>query len=302
MSAESTAAQLPSLAAPLTGPASVLVVDDDAGSLSLLQAILEPLGQNIVPARSGEEALRLSAREDFAVVLLDVAMPGMDGFETARRMKADESLRHVPIIFLTGAAERAEVARGYSAGAVDYLLKPYEPEILRSKVQVFVDLFRLRRQAEILTHRALHDALTGLPNRTLLLDRLEIALARVDRTQKPVALLFIDLDRFKQVNDTLGHQAGDQLLIDVGGALQRAIRASDTAARYGGDEFVVLCDGVTGRDEAERIANRIEHALERVPIRASIGIALAERPDTAPEELIREADAAMLGAKGSASR
>src|SRR5437764_3783068 len=243
MPVETSAAPLPSLAAPLTGPVSVLVVDDDAGSLALLRAILEPLGQNVGAARSGEEALRLSAADEFAVVLLDVAMPGMDGLETARRMKADESLRHVPIIFLTGAAERAEIARGYSAGAVDYLLRPYEPEILRSKVQVFVDLFRLRRQAEILTHRALHDPLTGLPNRTLLLDRLEMALRRVDRSGKRVAVLFLDLDNFKSVNDTRGHHAGDELLIDAANRLQHAIRASDTAARFGGDEFVVLCDG-----------------------------------------------------------
>jgi diguanylate cyclase (GGDEF)-like protein len=292
----------PSLAGPVTGQVGVLVVDDHAGSRALLAEILAPLGENVVTAGSGAEALRLAADQEFAVVLLDVAMPEMDGFETARRMKESEALRHVPIIFLTGAAERSEVARGYSTGAVDYLLKPYEPEILRSKVQVFVDLYRLRRQAEMLTHRALHDPLTGLPNRTLLLDRLEIALARVDRTHRQVALLFIDLDRFKQVNDTLGHQAGDQVLVAAAGCLQQAIRASDTAARFGGDEFVILCDSVADRAEAEGIASRIRRALEDVPVEASIGLALAERADTAPEELIREADAAMLEAKGSAPR
>jgi diguanylate cyclase (GGDEF)-like protein len=231
-------------------------------------------------------------------------MPGLDGFETAHRMKENDALRHVPIIFLTGLAERSEVARGYSAGAVDYLLKPYEPEILRSKVQVFVDLYRLRRQALTLTHRALHDPLTGLPNRTLLLDRLEVALRRVERTGSQVAVLFIDLDRFKQVNDTLGHHAGDQLLVETAACLQQSIRASDTAARFGGDEFVVLCDGVTGRVEAEAIATRIHEGLGRSRggrLHASIGIAVAERPDALPEELIREADAAMLAAKGGSA-
>jgi diguanylate cyclase (GGDEF)-like protein len=297
--------QLPSMAAPLTGPARILVVDDDEGSLELLGTILAPLGETVVAARSGVEALGLAREQEFAVILLDVAMPVMDGFETARLMKEADELRHVPIIFLTGVAERSEVARGYSAGAVDYLLKPYEPEILRSKVEVFVDLYRLRRQAEVLTHRALHDGLTGLPNRTLLLDRLEVALARIDRTGKDVAILFVDLDSFKRVNDTLGHQAGDQVLVDTAACLQQAIRASDTASRFGGDEFVVLCDGVTDRAEAEAIAARIAQTLERGAggaVRASIGIALAERPDTAPEELLREADAAMLAAKGSAPR
>jgi diguanylate cyclase (GGDEF)-like protein len=292
-----------SMTEPLTAAATVLVVDDDAGSLALLDAILAPLDARVLAARSGEEALALAASEELAVILLDVAMPGLDGFETARRLKERDVLRHVPIIFLTGVAERSEIARGYSAGAVDYLLKPYEPEILRSKVQVFVDLFRLRKQAEVLTHRALHDPLTGLPNRTLLLDRLEMALRRVDRSGKHVALLFIDLDDFKRVNDTRGHHAGDQLLVDTANRMQHAIRASDTAARFGGDEFIVLCDGVDDVEEAEAVASRITTGLELSGVSASIGIALAERPDTNPEELIREADAAMLAAKGeSASR
>jgi diguanylate cyclase (GGDEF)-like protein len=292
-----------SMTEPHTVAATVLIVDDDAGSLSLLEAILAPLDAHVVAARSGEEALQLAFREELAVIVLDVAMPGMDGFETASRLKERHALRHVPIIFLTGMAERSEIARGYSAGAVDYLLKPYEPEILRSKVQVFVDLYLLRKQAEVLTHRALHDPLTGLPNRTLLLDRLEMALRRVDRSGKHVALLFIDLDDFKRVNDTRGHHAGDQLLVDAANRMLHAIRASDTAARFGGDEFIVLCDGVDDLDEAEAVAARIAAGLERSGVSASIGIALAERPDTNPEELIREADAAMLAAKGeSASR
>src|SRR4051794_6241810 len=261
-----------SMSESLTAAATVLIVDDDDGTLALLETILAPLDANVVSARSGEEALEHALREEVAVILLDVAMPGMDGFETARRLKELDALRHVPVIFLTGMAERSEIARGYSAGAADYLLKPYEPEILRSKVQVFVDLYRLRKQAEILTHRALHDPLTGLPNRTLLLDRLEMALRRVDRSGKRVALLFIDLDNFKSVNDTRGHHAGDALLVDAANRLQHAIRASDTAARFGGDEFVVLCDGVDDVREAEAVATRISSGLERSGLSASIGI------------------------------
>jgi diguanylate cyclase (GGDEF)-like protein len=236
-------------------------------------------------------------------------MPGLDGFETARRMKEDERGRRVPIIFLTGLAERSEIARGYSAGAVDYVLKPFEPEILRSKVQVFVDLFELRQRAALMTHRALHDQLTGLPNRTLFLDRLEMALARIGRTGKKLAVLFLDLDGFKHINDTLGHPAGDQMLIETAVALQQAIRAVDTAARFGGDEFVVLCEDIADAGEADAVAGRIFAQLERrtppggTRLRASIGIAVTGRPERAPEELIREADAAMLEAKsGPASR
>jgi len=121
----------------------ILLVDDDAGNLLALQALLEPLGQAVLRARSGEEALRLVQQHDPSVIVLDVRMPGMDGFETARRIRARERSSHIPIIFLTGAsAETASVFRGYAVGAVDYLMKPVVPEVLRAKVSVFVELHR----------------------------------------------------------------------------------------------------------------------------------------------------------------
>ena len=284
-------------------PAGILLVDDDEGSLALLVEILSPLGQKLVTARSGEEALDRFRTETFAVVLLDVVMPGLDGFETAMRMTGVEGVARVPIIFLTGNTDRGEIARGYQAGAVDYLLKPFEPDILRAKVEVFVDLHQLRRQAEILTQRALHDPLTGLPNRTLFLDRLDMALRRVERSGTRLALLFLDLDNFKEINDTLGHQAGDRLLVETGVCLLQAIRATDTAARFGGDEFLVLCDGIATLAEAEGIVERIERGLARivaasgVELAASIGLAVAEGPGLVPEALIEAADAAMMDAK-----
>jgi len=162
--------------------------------------------------------------------------------------------------------------------------------------QVFVDLFRLRRQAEILTHRALHDALTGLPNRTLLLDRLEIALARVDRTQKPIALLFIDLDRFKQVNDTLGHHAGDRLLRDAAGRLRAVLRSSDTVARLGGDEFAILlpnCERTVAAVIVERLCSDLPAGQT-----CSAGLVAWDGAE-GPEALVGRADTAMYQAKNA---
>ena len=234
-------------------------------------------------------------------------MPGLDGFETARRMKEIEGRGHVPIIFLTGVAERSEVARGYSAGAVDYLLKPYEPEILRSKVDVFVDLYRLRRQAEVLTHRALHDPLTGLPNRTLFLDRTQHALHLAGRNGLWPAVLYLDLDGFKPVNDSYGHQAGDHLLRVFAQRLNESVRAADTAARLGGDEFAVLLHGPIDREGAETVIARIQEQLtlpidvgggRTAYVGASIGGAFASR-ETDIEMLIRHADSAMYTAKRS---
>ena len=284
---------------------SILMVDDQPENLVALEAVLEPLGHRLVKAGSGREALRRVLTEDFAVILMDVQMPGMDGFETAAHIKRRERSRHIPIVFLTALSKSAEQAfRGYEAGAVDYILKPFDPEVLRSKVAVFVDLHRLKRRAEDLAHRAVHDPLTGLPNRVLFMDRLEVALARTERRPARVAVLFFDLDGFKLVNDTLGHEAGDQLLAQVAERVRHVVRPTDTVARFGGDEFTVMAE-VADEQEVMDIAERISATIAspftvesaEAFVSASIGIAVASGPGDNPDTLIREADAAMYRAK-----
>ena len=156
-----------------------------------------------------------------------------------------------------------------------------------------------------LAHRVLHDPLTDLPNRTLFLDRLALALARLRRNQTSIAVLFIDLDNFKVVNDSLGHNAGDRLLVELGGRLRDAMRPSDTIARFGGDEFVVLCEDISDARDAVMVGERIVRAAS-VPfmlegremfVSASVGVALALDCDSTPETLLRDADAAMYRAK-----
>jgi diguanylate cyclase (GGDEF)-like protein len=292
------------------GPVRVLAVEDDPLSLAMIATVLEPIAE-VVTAGSGEEALEALAGEDeFAAILLDVGLPGVDGFEVARIIKERPGSRHVPIIFLTGRMSDEEIRRGYAVGAVDYLLKPFEPEILQAKVSVFVDLAQLRRDAVILSHRSLHDPLTGLPNRTLFLDRLEHALARIARDPSLVGVLFLDLDGFKACNDRLGHSAGDRLLVELGTRLQESIRATDTAARFGGDEFLVLVEDLNEEYEIERLAGRVRDALsapfevdgEEVPLSAAIGMAATADPSARPEDLIRAADEAMLREKAAGRR
>jgi diguanylate cyclase (GGDEF)-like protein len=292
---------------PIPDPAKILMVDDRPEDLVALETLLAPLGHGLVRAHSGEEALRQLLHHEFALILLDVQMPGMDGFETATHIKQRAKTCHVPIIFVTAFDEDSQqVLRGYTVGAVDYISKPFHPTILRSKVSVFLDLHRLRREAEELAHRALHDALTELPNRVLLADRLEQALARLRRRRTRLAVTFIDLDGFKQVNDRCGHEIGDRVLMVVAERLRRVLRPSDTLARFGGDEFTVLSEDLADERAATEIADRLAHAVgEPVPLgngsdvrlRASIGIAFAAGPDDSPETLIREADVAMYRAK-----
>jgi len=278
--------------------------------------------------------------EQFAVILMDVHMPGLDGFETFELLKLRERSRHIPIIFLSAFGEH--VPRGYSAGAVDFILKPIDPDALRAKVGVFVHLRHnelaleaarnelearvAARTAELaatnqmlereiaertaaerrLFDQAHHDPLTGLANRALLMEHLGAAVARSRRRASPsFAVMLLDLDRFKYVNDTLGHLAGDQLLVAIAHRLRRCLRAADLAAPLGGDEFAILLDGVADLSDATRSAQRIANAiatpfdLDGRPVHttASIGIAMMSASYARGEDLLRDADAAMYRAK-----
>jgi diguanylate cyclase (GGDEF)-like protein len=285
-------------------PVELLAVDDSATSLEAIRAVVEPLGANLTTVTSGEEALRHLLHEpDIAAILLDIRLPGMDGFETAAAIRRRHKTRYVPIIFVTGEDTPERSLEAYSSGAVDYIVKPFDPAVLRSKLSVFMDLHRLRRHAAALTHRALHDALTGLPNRELFFDRVEQALARARRRTVPLAVLFVDLDGFKQVNDVHGHEAGDAVLVEAGDRLRALVRTADTVARYGGDEFTVLAEDVGDVEAAQHLGERIADELSRpypggLAVGASVGIAFTANPAaTTPDGLIRRADHAMYRSK-----
>jgi diguanylate cyclase (GGDEF)-like protein/PAS domain S-box-containing protein len=431
-------------------PPAVLLVNDREAQRVAVRAMLAPLGLVVVDADSGRAALRAVLRQTFALILMDVRMPTMDGYETAKLIRERSQSSRTPIIFITAfSRDRTETLTAYESGAVDFIFTPVLAEVLRAKVAVFVDLFvqaqelRLSVQSittlnaalrdseasaqavldnvadgivvadesgviesfnrsaealfgyreaeaigqplafvvapgcrddllgltpsprglltkrrarspmtetlgarrdgstfpmevehgelilgdrslilasvrdiserkaytESLRHLALHDGLTGLANRTLFGELVLKALASAKRTNEPRAILVLDLDGFKQVNDTLGHGQGDALLKQVGDGLVAALREGDTIARLGGDEFAILPAQATDMAAAAEVAWRIQNMCaagfslggDVVSVTASVGIAMFPDHGQTAEELLRRADVAMSIAKRTGS-
>ncbi|WP_296250246.1 diguanylate cyclase [uncultured Stenotrophomonas sp.] len=326
----------------VTKPAAVqrpkiLAVDDNPANLLVIRRVLAKLDVDVVEAACGNDALKATLDDEFALVLLDVYMPDINGFEVAEILSQEETTRQTPIIFVTATyADDVHRLKGYGFGAVDYMAKPLEATILLSKVQVFLELYRHRvalrdalselsernRQLEIeveqrkqmeqeMRHLAMHDMLTGLPNRALFMDRLESAHHRAQRHGGMFALVYVDVDRFKEVNDTWGHGAGDAVLIELAARLRGALRENDTVARLGGDEFALVLEELDDINDAHRLMERVSESLlapmryqrdgEQVTlsIGASIGLAAYPADGAEVDALLHAADQAMYLTKRS---
>ena len=282
----------------------VLSVEDNPGDAILVREMLRDASPDgFVLENADRLSTAVSCLLDGAVdcVLLDLSLPDAEGLEALAQVRT--VALDVPIIVLSGRSDEVLAVQAVHEGAQDYLIKgQVDARLLSRSITYAIE----RKRAEVeLAHQAMHDALTALPNRALFYDRLGQALNRVGRHSAAVAVLFLDLDRFKLVNDSLGHGAGDKLLVAVADRLSNVLRAGDTAARFGGDEFVILCEDVSGERQAIAIAERIAAELDapfavegdEVFVRTSVGIALATEPGARPEALIRDADAAMYRAK-----
>jgi diguanylate cyclase (GGDEF)-like protein len=234
-------------------------------------------------------------------VLLDLSLPDAGGLEALEQLQS--VVTDVPVVVLSGTEDELLALEAVQQGAQDYLVKrDAEPHLLRRAIRYAIERKRTERQ---LSHMALHDFLTGLPNRGLFMDRLRLALARVERADTSLGVMFLDLDRFKVVNDSLGHEVGDRVLIEVADRLGSVLRPSDTVARFGGDEFLVLAEGLGTHTDVIAIANRLQTCIaepfhigdRELFIGLSIGIALASSGNTDPEVLVRSADQSMYRAK-----
>ncbi|MDP9441861.1 MAG: EAL domain-containing protein [Actinomycetota bacterium] len=287
-----------------TSPPAILLVEDSETDALLVSAMLDdraPGAIEVVRARSVLEATDELARREFLCVLLDLGLPDGGGLEALRAVL--EARSAVPVVVVTGCDEETVGIDAIQGGAQDYLVKDHlDGAMLWRSVRYSVERKQVQEQ---LAHAALHDPLTGLPNRALLRDRLERALRRSQPRSSAVALLFVDIDRFKLINDTFGHAAGDRLLVLTAQRLVEAVRAGDTVARFGGDEFVVLLEGVSGEVDALGMAERLARATEQpvvvdgteLVVTLSTGIAVAAAGDGDGEDLLRRADTALYRAK-----
>jgi diguanylate cyclase (GGDEF)-like protein len=216
---------------------SVLVVDDESLYLQLIADILGD-DYEVLVAREGMTGLEIAAGNAPQLVLLDLMMPGIDGFEVYRCLKADQRTCETPVIFITGRSDLADEIKGLKMGAVDYITKPFNPDLVRARVNTHVNFKLMRDKLAML---AATDGLTGLANRSHFDKMLAYEYARHARSGKELSLVILDIDHFKAFNDTYGHVRGDECLREIARAMTRTVsRATDLPARYGGEEFTVL--------------------------------------------------------------
>jgi len=288
--------------------AKLLVVDDRAENVDLLAAILYQAGYTSVSSTTEpNDVFRLHAENRYDLILLDLNMPGMDGFEVMAKLKQIEEDSYLPVLAIT-AQPRFKIA-ALEAGARDFITKPYDLVEVRQRIHNILEVRLLYKEvaeyARIHKELALHDALTGLPNRRLLLDRLVTLLLHAKRTQHRIAVLYLDLDGFKAVNDQHGHDCGDKLLIMASERLRFATREEDTIARLGGDEFMVVIGDISELSDIDRPATTIIRELSepylidgaKVSVTASIGVSFYPDDGVDVDVLIRRADQALYEAK-----
>lgn len=336
----------------------ILLIDDNSENLGLLFNVLDTKGYEVRIAQDGESAIKKIEREPPQLILLDIMMPGIDGFETCTRIKSNPKISKIPIIFMSALSDSVDKIKGLQLGAVDYITKPFNEEEILARIQLHLRLFHLtedlqqeiieRRNAEVslqelnqeleqkvsartkdlknaikelrqayqelveqkhqLEYIACYDVLTGLPNRNWLVNRLQslIQKAKADPNFR-YAVMFIDLDNFKVINDSLGHTIGDQLLKKVAQRLQTRITMPDRTIRLGGDEFVIVLEGIQNisiaRTKAQAVLNQFQKPFEwgnyEYHLNASIGIFPSDMGAQEPVDILSGADLAMYSAKHS---
>lgn len=286
---------------------TILVVDDDPVLTMLIGGILAKTGK-IFTARSGDEGLRLASKENPDLILLDVQMPGKDGFDVISELKMDPALRHIPVIFITGEVIPEIESHCLEAGAADYIAKPVTPRVLQARARTHL---LLKQQADMLADLSYLDPLTGAMNRGAFHERFASEVARAATHHRPVSVLVVDVDQLHAYNQTYGYAAGDDVLVKVVRAVMaQAQRPGDVVARVTGERLVVLLPETDGA-QAARIGDRVVAGVKDLGLRhgkstvadvVTVGVGAATAVGaTTPEALLSAADGALRTAKAAGS-
>ena len=242
---------------------TILVVDDMTTTLLLLHDLLKDTYE-VKIAKSGTKALEiLNAPNDIDLILLDVEMPDINGYEVCKRIKNNETIKNIPIIFITGRTSQEDEEYGLNLGAIDYITKPFNKAIVKLRIKNYLNL---KIKNDMLEKLSMYDGLTNIRNRRFFDETFEKTFSEIKRDKKSLAVLMIDIDFFKPYNDNYGHGQGDETLRKVAKALEKTIkRASDFVARYGGEEFVILLKDIN-KDGVEAVANNLLNAVRELKI------------------------------------
>ncbi len=289
-----------------------MIVDDVPANIQFLGKILKDEGFKISPASSGEKALEMIPRVKPDLVLMDIMMPGIDGFEVCRRMKDSPEMKDIPVIFLSALNQPEDIVKGFKLGAADYISKPFNTEELLVRVRNHIELVNNRKliihfmdevgkQNQQLQQLAITDSLTGLYNHSFTIERLHQEAANARRYGSPLTVMMLDIDFFKNINDTHGHPFGDDVLRVVTDIIRSNIREGDIAGRYGGEEFLLVLPNTPldgGMVIAERIRSRVEeHEWNFPDLKVTISAGVQDLTDQDQAQLIKQADESLYLAK-----
>lgn len=288
--------------------AGILIVDDQVVNVRILEQVLRRAGyRHVTSTMDPHTVCALHRANHYDLILLDLQMPGMDGFQVMEGLKSIEADGYVPILVVS--AQPDYKLQALASGAKDFISKPFDFREVKTRIYNMLEVRLLYKKLEQYSlaqkSLALHDALTGLPNRRLLLDRLSLSLAHARRNKTAMAVMYLDLDGFKQINDTLGHDAGDTLLRAVATRLASAVRQEDTVARLGGDEFVIALWELDHPDSVVNLVSKVIQAISQpycienrtVRITVSVGIGIYPDHGEDMETLMKGADRALYEAK-----
>mgnify|MGYP003455644881 FL=1 len=287
---------------------TILVVDDMTTTLLLLHDLLKDTYE-VKIAKSGTKALEiLNSPNDIDLILLDVEMPDINGYDVCKRIKNNETIKNIPIIFITGRTSQEDEEYGLNLGAIDYITKPFNKAIVKLRIKNYLNL---KIKNDMLEKLSMYDGLTNIRNRRFFDETFEKTFSEIKRDKKSLAVLMIDIDFFKPYNDNYGHGQGDETLRKVAKALEKTIkRASDFVARYGGEEFVILLKDIN-KDGVEAVANNLLNAIRELKIThefskienyvtVSIGVSYYNSSsDITKLELLLKADETLYNVKNS---